>query len=141
MFSMLPYTNRSNSLMNLFDEMDRNFFPAFSRTSAFRTDIRDAGDHYELKADLPGFAKEDIDLQVQDGVLIISAKREETKESQQEKGGYLCRERHSGCVARSFSLDGIQEDNITAEYADGVLTLRLPKAQAQEPQSRRIAIQ
>ena len=138
---MIPYTNRnSSSLMDLFDEFERSVFGENGRRlPAFSTDIRDEGDHYLLEAELPGFRKEDIDLDVKDGFLTISASREESGETKQ--GGYLCRERRSGSFSRSFNLDGIQEDGITASYNDGVLELTLPKRQEALPQSRKIAIQ
>ena len=138
---MIPYTNRnSSSLMDLFDEFERSVFGENGRRlPAFSTDIRDEGDHYLLEAELPGFRKEDIDLDVKDGFLTISASREESGETKQ--GGYLCRERRSGSFSRSFNLDGIQEDGITASYNNGVLELTLPKRQEILPQSRKIAIQ
>ena len=138
---MIPYTNRnSSSLMDLFDEFERSVFGENGRRlPAFSTDIRDEGDHYLLEAELPGFRKEDIDLDVKDGFLTISASRQESGETKQ--GGYLCRERRSGSFSRSFNLEGIQEEGITASYNNGVLELILPKRQAALPQSRKIAIQ
>ena len=75
---MIPYTRRSNSsMMDLFDELERSMFgESGRRTPVFSTDIRDEGAHYLLQADLPGFRKEDIDLDVKDGVLTISAKHQ-----------------------------------------------------------------
>lgn len=138
---MLPYTNRSgSSLMDLFDEFERSVFGENGRrTPVFSTDIRDEGDHYLLEAELPGFQKEDIDLDVKDGFLTISAAHQESKETKNDN--YLCRERRSGSFVRSFRLDGIQEEGITASYANGVLELTLPKRQEALPQSRKIAIQ
>lgn len=138
---MIPYTNRSSSsLMDLFDEFERSVFGENGRRMpAFSTDIRDEGGHYLLEAELPGFQKEDIDLDVKDGVLTISASHQESNETRQDN--YLCRERRSGSFSRSFNLDGIQEDGITASYNNGVLELTLPKRQEVLPQSRKIAIQ
>ena len=138
---MIPYTNRnSSSLMDLFDEFERSVFGENGRrTPAFSTDIRDEGDHYLLQAELPGFNKEDIDLDVKDGFLTISATHQES--SEERRDNYLCRERRSGSFSRSFNLDGILEDGITAAYSNGVLELTLPKRQEILPQSRKIAIQ
>ena len=138
---MIPYTNRnSSSLMDLFDEFERSVFgESGRRLPAFSTDIRDEGDHYMLEAELPGFRKEDIDLDVKDGYLTISASRQEANETKRDN--YLCRERRSGSFSRSFNLDGIQEEGITAFYRNGVLELTLPKRQEVLPQSRKIAIQ
>ena len=143
MYSLLPfgrYTN--NSLNSLFDDFERSFFPVDrSQLPAFRTDIKDEGDHYLLEAELPGFKKEDIDLDLKDGVLTISAKHDETVENKGEDGKYVCRERRVGSFTRSFNVSGIQEDAISASYENGVLKLTLPKQGEPEPQSRKIAIQ
>ena len=142
MYTMIPFTHMSRSFNDLFDEMERSMFPTQQqgRLPAFRTDIRDAGDHYLLEADLPGFQKGDIDLHLEDGVLTITAKHQETSEQKQE-GKYICRERRVGSYARSFDMSGIQEDAISASYENGVLTLILPKQGEVIPQSRKIAIQ
>ena len=141
MYSLLPfgrYTN--NSLNSLFDDFERSFFPVDrSQMPAFRTDIKDEGDHFLLEADLPGFKKEDIDLH--DGVLTITANHSETVENKDEGGKYVCRERRVGSFTRSFNVSGIQEDAISASYENGVLKLTLPKEGEPEPQSRKIAIQ
>lgn len=143
MYSLLPfgrYTN--NSLNSLFDDFERSFFPVDrSQMPAFRTDIKDEGDHFLLEADLPGFRKEDIDLHLQDGLLTITAKHDETSENKDENGKYVCRERRVGSFTRSFNVSGIQEDAISASYENGVLKLTLPKQGEPEPQSRKIAIQ
>ena len=143
MYSLLPlgrYTN--NSLNSLFDDFERSFFPVDrSQMPAFRTDIKDEGDHFLLEADLPGFRKEDIDLHLQDGLLTITAKHDETSENKDENGKYVCRERRVGSFTRSFNVSGIQEDAISASYENGVLKLTLPKQGEPEPQSRKIAIE
>lgn len=137
---MIPYTHRnSSSLMDLFDEFERSVFGENGRRiPAFSTDIRDEGDHYLLQAELPGFQKEDIDLDVKDGVLTISAKHEQS--SDQTRDNYVCKERRYGSFRRSFNMEGIQEDGITAAYQNGVLELTMPKRQEVLPQSRKIAI-
>ena len=140
MYSILPFGRRG--LDNFFDDFERSFFPAEQhRIPAFRTDIKDEGDHYLLEAELPGFKKEDIDLDLQDGVLTISAKHEETTEDKGQDGRYLCRERRFGTFQRSFDVSGIREEDIGASYDNGVLKLTLPKMGEPEPQSRKISIQ
>ena len=141
MYSMIPFGRYNQSLNSLFDDFERSFFSGDrSQLPAFRTDIQDKGDHYLLEADLPGFQKEDIDLHLEDGVLTITAKHQETSQQKQE-GKYICRERRVGSYARSFDMSGIQEDAISAAYENGVLTLKLPKQGEVIPQSRKIAIQ
>lgn len=141
MYTMIPF-GRNNSLDRVFDEFERSFFSApRSQVPAFRTDIKDEGDHFLLQADLPGFHKEDINLDLQDGVLTISAHHEETVENKEDEGKYICRERHVGSYTRTFDVNGIQEEAISAAYENGVLKLTLPKLVEQPPQSRKIAIQ
>ncbi len=140
MYSILPFGQRG--LDSFFDDFERSFFPDLhNRVPAFRTDIKDEGDHFLLEAELPGFRKEDIDLDLRDGVLTISAKHEETTENRDENDRYVCRERRSGSFHRSFDVSGIRENDIGAAYDNGVLTLTLPKADEQPAQGRRIAIQ
>ena len=139
MYSMIPFGRMSNSFNDLFDEFERSVFGENGRrTPVFSTDIKDEGDHYLLEAELPGFQKEDIDLDVKDGVLTISAKHQEDNEH--NSGHYVCKERRYGSFARSFNLEGIQEENITASYNNGVLELNLPKKQENIPVSRRLEI-
>ena len=142
MYTMLPFHHMSRTFNDLFDEMERSMIPAqpSGRLPAFRTDIKDQGDHYLLEADLPGFRKEDIDLHLEDNVLTITAKHQETAENKQD-GKYICRERRVGSYARSFDVSGIQEEGISAAYENGVLTLILPKQGEVVPQSRKISIQ
>ena len=142
MYSMIPFGRMNTSWNDLFDDFERSFFPVDrSQMPAFRTDIKDEGDHFLLEADLPGFRKEDIDLHLQDGLLTITAKHDETSENKDENGKYVCRERRVGSFTRSFNVSGIQEDAISASYENGVLKLTLPKQGEPEPQSRKIAIQ
>ncbi|MGN1031225.1 MAG: Hsp20/alpha crystallin family protein, partial [Butyricicoccaceae bacterium] len=97
MFGMIPFERGNDNLFDTFDSFARDFFRN-SNTSlpAFRTDIRDNGDSYLLEADLPGFNKEDISLEVKDGVLTIQATHQVNNDQQDEKGNYLRRERRYG---------------------------------------------
>ena len=140
MYNMIPF-GRINHLNHFFDEVERSFFSEErSQYAGFRTDITDGGDFYLLEAELPGFQKENIDLELKEGVLTISANREEAKEEQKDSGKYICRERRLGKFRRSFRLSGIQEDAISAAYEAGVLKLTLPKLVELQPESRKIAI-
>ena len=142
MFGMLPFERGNDNTFDTFDKFMRNFFD-HSNTSlpAFRTDIRDAGDKFILEAELPGFEKEDIKLDLKDGILTISAEHNENSDQKDEKGNYIRRERRYGSFSRSFDVTGIDEGNITATYQNGVLALNLPKAQPVIPESKRIAIE
>ena len=103
----------------------------------FRTDIRDLGDSYLLEAELPGCAKDDVEVTVERDRLTITARRQQ--DSSAESEGYLRRERLQGVWQRSFDLSGVDADSITAACRDGVLSLTLPK-QAEQPAARRLEI-
>lgn len=105
----------------------------------FRVDIKDNGNEYLLEAELPGVKKEDLQIDVEDDVLTISASM--NSDQREERDGYLLCERRSGSFRRSFSLENIREEDIRAEYTDGVLKLCMPKKSEQAARSRRIEIQ
>ncbi len=136
MFGLTPYSRKNNSLYNPFKEMDefeKNFFSSpfsfFNSSSIdeFKTDIKDEGDHYELEADLPGFDKKDIKLDINDNILTISAQRHSEHEEKNKKGKYVCCERSYGYYSRDFDLSNVKADEIKAKYNNGVLRLIMPK--------------
>ncbi len=145
MFGLMPYTNRNHSVSsyNPFAEMDdleKAFFGNHS-VAEFKTDIRDNGDSYTLEADLPGFSKDDIKVDAENGYLTISAERHsETEEKEGGKNHYVRRERSFGSFSRSFDISEIDEDAIKAKFENGVLTLDLPKRKVQAPTAKRISI-
>ena len=132
---------------NLF-ELDRFFndsWPQFtdSRAGTFfapRVDIKEAGDHYEITAELPGVDKKDIHVHVKDGILTLEA--ETTQEDQEKKKGKVIRqERRYGKFMRSFNLGAdVQEADIKATFKDGVLKLEAPKIAEKVQERRRIEV-
>lgn len=142
MFGMVPFEYRDRNLFDAFDAFERNFFQN-SRVDLpeFRTDIRDTGDKYVLEAELPGFNKEDISLDLKDGILTIHAQHTTNNDQKDNNGSYIRRERRYGSFRRSFDITGIDENAITAAYHDGVLELSLPKAQEIIPESKKILIE
>ena len=142
MFGMIPFSRNDDNFFDLFDNFERKFFGNSSAALPdFRTDIRDAGDRFVLEAELPGFSKEDIKLDVKDGILTISAQHSENKDEKDDKGSYIRRERRFGSFTRSFDVTGVDEEHITASYNNGVLELNLPKAVPVVPEAKRIAIE
>ncbi|MGN0976339.1 MAG: Hsp20/alpha crystallin family protein [Gemmiger sp.] len=109
-----------------FEDINRAFFGDNSLVE-FKTDIRDAGDHFLLEADLPGFKKENISLSLNDHTLTIKAERHSDFENQDQKSGYLRCERSYGSYTRSFDVTGVDLHGIRAAYNDGVLRVTLPK--------------
>lgn len=114
-------------------------FTGSGSMTMFAADIADNGDSYLLEADLPGFRKEDIHLDLQGDTLTISARREEEREERRER--YLRCERCSGSYQRSFDLSGVDTDGIHAAYENGVLRLTLPKKAAGKSESRTLRIE
>ena len=125
MFELLPFTNRGR--MDLYrpfrdlEELERTFFSGSS--VGFKTDIRDTGDAYVLEADLPGVKKEDIHIDIDGDCLSISAQRSSSHEEKDENGSYVRCERSYGSFSRSFDISGVRSEDLSAAYADGVLTV------------------
>ena len=123
-------------------EIDRVFDAFFGQTDQGRRwvppmDLVEAEDHFVLKADLPGLAERDVNIEIQDGTLTISGERKAEHE-QREKGWYRI-ERSFGSFNRSLTLpDGVDADRIEASFADGVLEVHIPKPEERKP--RRISI-
>lgn len=143
---------RKNSLVNYnpfndIEEMEKHFFAdpfeMFGTRSmgGLKTDIKDEGDKYILAADMPGFNKEDIKLDIDADVLTVSAERHSEHEEKDKMGKYIRCERSYGQYSRSFDLSGVNTDNISAKYENGVLTLELPKKTEKETARRRLEIQ
>ena len=95
--------------------------------------------YYLVKADLPGFAKEDIRIDVDGDCLTISA--EKKKETKEEKDNFIRRERRYGSLSRSFDISGVDAAAIKAKYDSGVLELTLPKKGDVTPSSHQISIE
>lgn len=108
------------------DEFFRSFFGEAS-APGMKVDVEDKGDSYLLLTDLPGMQKEEVKISVEDGVLTIAVEQKEEQNEENSARNYLFRERRSMSMSRSFSLEGVNEEGITAEYTDGVLHLTLPK--------------
>ena len=151
MFGMIPYrANRNVATRGLFDDFANDFFrPIFDSfggmmrpEQAMKVDVRDEGDHYTLLADMPGVSKDDLKVEITGDVMTISAQYDENKEEKGDDDRYVYRERRCGSFRRAFNVEGIREDDIAAEFKDGVLKLILPKqAQEVQPEAKTIQIQ
>lgn len=145
MFELIPFDRRNHRVsvydpFRAFDEMERAFFGNQQPSVfSFRTDVSDTGEAYKLEAELPGFMKDDIKIDIENDCLTISAERHENKD--ENKPNFVKRERFYGSYSRSFDVSGIDVDKISAAYTDGVLTLELPKKVETAPASRRLEIQ
>lgn len=140
MYNMIPYRrSMSTAIPSLFNESFLRDFFGDTPTPGMKVDVREDENGYLLEADLPGVDKEHINLEVHNGVLTISA--DMNTEKREEKKNYVYSERRSGHMERSFNLEGVDENGITADYANGVLSVCLPKQHVEEtPEVRRIEI-
>ena len=140
MYTIVPFRRAMNTafapLFN--DHFMREFFD-MDGAPEMRVDVREKDGAYLLEADLPGVKKEDISLDVNDGVLTISAQTKQSREEKKEN--YVFSERRSGSFSRSFTLNGIDEEKISAACEDGVLKLTLPKLGEEVKTGRRIEVQ
>ena len=145
MFELIPFDRRGNRLsaydpFRMLDEMERSFFGSNNHpaVNGFRTDVMDTGDAFVLDAELPGFRKEDIKIDVENDCLTISAERKFDDEDKQKN--FIKRERYYGSYSRSFDVSGVNVDGIEAQYTDGVLKLTMPKKVETVPPTRRLEI-
>ncbi len=133
-------------LTSLRDEMNRMFGRSLgdgtrpAGTWSPPIDVFDTADAIVLKAELPGLTPDDVEVEVDDGVLSIRGERRFTE--QVEEGRYHRLERAYGQFARSLSLPtGVRADDITATFTDGVLEVRVPKADEVRPRKITVAAQ
>ena len=133
---------------NLFDEffndwnrefrnMDRKLYGK-NAAREMKTDVHEHEDHYEVDIDLPGFKKEDINLELQNGYLTVTASKGLNKEDTQ-KGKIIRQERYTGTMQRSFYVgDSLTETDIGAKLEHGVLSLNIPKAEAKKVPEKKV---
>lgn len=151
MFEIRPYRRHRNEIAyNPFreiEDLERRFFEepfgSFFRNgdiAEFKTDITDEGDSYVLEADLPGFDKKDIHLDLSDNTLTVDAERHSEHEEKDKKDKYVRVERSYGKYRRQFDISGIDTEGIKAKYENGVLKLTLPKKQVSLPETKHLEI-
>ena len=140
---------------NLFDD----FFDDFPMPREFRgidrrlygknaaremkTDVKEHEDHFEVDIDLPGFKKEEITLTLENGYLTVGAAKSLDKDESTKQGKVIRQERYAGTMQRSFYVgDALTEQDITARFENGVLSLNVPKAEARKlPEKKLIMIE
>ena len=126
---------------NLFDDwMDFSFpeIPDVDKTlygkhakNMMKTDIREHDEGYEVDIDLPGFKKDEISIELENGYLTVSAAKGLDKDEEDKKGKYIRKERYAGAMQRSFYVgDDITEEDIKAEFKHGILKIFVPKKEA-----------
>lgn len=107
-----------------------------------KTDIREKDSGYELDIDLPGFKKDDLNIDLSNGYLTIQVSKGLDKDEQDKDGRYIRRERYAGSMSRSFYVGDVKPEEVSAKFEDGILRLDLPKAgQRRLPENNRICIE
>ena len=140
---MLPAIFGENLFDEMFDDMMR---PMHSMEKALygkharaimKTDVRETDNSYEVDIDLPGFKKDEVNVQLEDGYLTVTA--ETKQETEDKKGTYVRQERFSGKCSRTFYVgDDIEEGDIKAKFDNGTLQIDVPKKVAKpEPETSR----
>ena len=142
MFEIIPFdyhpSRSSYDPFRHFEELERQMFS--NPVSNFRADVLTKGDSFVIEAELPGFKKEDINLDIEDDILTIKATRQNEESDEDSKRKFIRRERFYGSYTRSFDVSNIDTSAITAEYNDGILTLVLPKKAPEKPKTRHLDI-
>ena len=118
---------RKNNNWDLWEDLFNDPFFSNNDSKVMRTDIKENKDNYDIMIDLPGYEKENIKIDVEDGYLNITAKMDSDYE-EKDKGKFVRRERYYGECARSFYVgDEVKSEDIKASFKNGTLKLEIPK--------------
>jgi len=129
--------NEMNRLFNTAFEPQRDNGAAVTRRWMPAMDLVETGDHFVLRADLPGMSEDDVKIELEDGTLTVSGERRAEHEGGDE--GFYRVERAFGAFARSLTLPtGVDPEGVTARFDRGVLEVQIPKPEERKP--RRIEI-
>jgi len=125
-----------------FPEVDKALYGKHAN-NVMKTDVKETDTGYEVDIDLPGFKKDEINAQLDNGYLTISAAKGLDKDEKDKKGKYIRKERYAGAMSRSFYVgEGITQEDIKAKYEDGILRLSVPKKEAKTVENKKyIAIE
>ena len=125
-----------------FPEVDKALYGKHAN-NVMKTDVKETDTGYEVDIDLPGFKKDEINAQLDNGYLTISAAKGLDKDEKDKKGKYIRKERYAGAMSRSFYVgEGVIQEDIKAKYEDGILRLSVPKKEAKAVENKKyIAIE
>lgn len=139
---LTPLEQTGYKLYRNLRDWEDEFFGDSANLSACKSDLRDTGDTLILEVELPGFAKDEIHLDITGDVLTLSAThKEKTQEEKDKEGTYLRRERTMASYEQKLDVSNINTEQMQANYENGLLTLTMPKKSATQPMSRKIDIQ
>lgn len=145
--SMLPSIFGENLFDDFFSDPFEMMVPARSALygkhgkNLMKTDVRETEETYELDIDLPGFRKDEVNVELKDGYLTISAAKGLDKDQEDKKGKYIRQERYAGSCSRSFYVgEDVEPDQISAKFESGILQISVPKAAKRLPRNSSITI-
>ena len=138
----------NDRFLGAFDPFFDDFFdiPMFDRrelrklNNMMKTDVKERDNDYVIDVELPGINKKDVNLDLRDGYLVISAHREHNMNENDKKENYIRRERSYGSFSRSFYVGNVKEKDIDAKLENGILQIVVPKVQNQLDASGKIEI-
>ena len=131
---MIP--RRKGNGLDIFDEVFSDPFFSQKENRIMKTDVKEKDGNYILEIDIPGYDKEDIQIELQDGYITVTATKSEEKEDKHAK--YLQRERFSGMCSRSYYAgEDIKEEDIKANFKNGILTIEFPKETEKRVEERK----
>ena len=120
-----------------FPEVDKALYGKHAN-NVMKTDVKETDTGYEVDIDLPGFKKDEINAQLDNGYLTISAAKGLDKDEKDKKGKYIRKERYAGAMSRSFYVgEGVTQEDIKAKYEDGILRLSVPKKEAKAVENKK----
>lgn len=127
---------RSNlhDIDSIFSDFFNDSFMGFAGVNSIKADVKENEKEFIIDAEIPGAKKEDIKLDLRDDRLTISV--EKTEETKEEKDNFIRRERRYGSSSRSFYVENVKHEDVTAKYENGILSIVLPKSEAKKINNR-----
>ena len=130
---------------NLFDDFFDDFARPYKVTTGYtqpanimKTDVKETENAYEIDIDLPGFKKDEIQMELKDGVLTVSAAKGLDKDEEDKKGNYIRKERYAGSMSRSFYVGKyVTVEDVHPKYENGILSFSVPKEEAKPVEEKK----
>ena len=134
---LMPSIFGENFMDDFFGVPERTYTQS-AQNALMKTDVVENKDGFDVSIDLPGFKKDEIEVQLENGCLSISAAKGLDKDETDKKGKYIRRERYAGAMSRSFYVgEDVTEEDIHAKFENGILKLDVPKKEAKAVETKK----